>query len=71
MSSVPDSFYNLFISPCHEQVEIRMPDVVIATLTRRSAMKAMQKGMSAELIANFLRARVHPIVAAQVRSSEV
>jgi len=47
---------------------MRMPDVVVATLTRRSVVSAMQKGMGAALIVHFLRARVHPAVAAQVRS---
>ena len=49
------------------QVDMRMPDVVVATLTRRSVVSAMQKGMGAALIVHFLRARVHPAVAAQVR----
>lgn len=48
---------------------MRMPDVVVASLTRRSVLSAMQKGMGAALIAHFLEARVHPSVAAQVLGS--
>ena len=45
---------------------MRLPNVVVATLTRRSALCAMQKGIGASLIAHFLQSRVHPAVAAQV-----
>ena len=45
---------------------MRLPDVIVASLTRRSVLSAMQKGMGAELIAHFLSARVHPAVAAKV-----
>jgi transcription initiation factor TFIIH subunit 4 len=39
---------------------MRLPDMVVATLTRRSVLTAMRKGLSAGLIEHFLRAHVHP-----------
>ena len=44
------------------KIEQRLPNVVVATLTRRSVMSALEKGVSAAQIRRFLAARVHPSV---------
>ncbi len=44
------------------KIEIRMPNLVIATLTRRAVMKAYEKGLTSGLIIHFLRQRIHPLV---------
>lgn len=42
------------------QIDMRLPDVVVATLTRKSVLHAMRRGLSADLISHFLAARIHP-----------
>lgn len=42
------------------KVEARLPNLVVATLTRRSVLQAMEKGITATLIAHFLTAHAHP-----------
>lgn len=44
------------------QVDLRLPNVVVATLTRRSVLAAMEKGISASDIYHFLAIRVHPMI---------
>ena len=46
------------------KIELRLPNLVVATLTRRSVMTALEKGVSAAQIRRFLSSRVHPAVAA-------
>jgi transcription initiation factor TFIIH subunit 4 len=47
------------------RVETRLPNLVVATLTRRSALTAFANGISAQQVAHFLRQRVHPIMTSQ------
>jgi Transcription factor Tfb2/Transcription factor Tfb2 (p52) C-terminal domain len=41
------------------KVEARLPNMVVATLTRKSVMRAMEKGITAELIRSFLTSHAH------------
>lgn len=47
------------------KVELRLPNLVVATLTRRSVITAMEKGVTAEAIFHFLAVRAHPAVTAR------
>ena len=42
------------------KVEVRLPNLVVATLTRRSVLSAMDKGVTAAQIRRFLAAHAHP-----------
>lgn len=44
------------------KVELRLPNLIVATLTRRSVITAMEKGITAEAIFHFLGVRAHPAV---------
>ena len=45
------------------RVELRLPNLVVATLTRRSVLTAFERGISARQIAHFLRQRLLPVAA--------
>ena len=47
------------------RVELRLPNFVVATLTRASVLTALERGISARQITHVLRQRVHPVVAAR------
>jgi transcription initiation factor TFIIH subunit 4 len=47
-------------------IEVRLPNLVVATLTRRSVLRAMEKGITAELIYHFLESHAHPAVLTKV-----
>lgn len=47
------------------KIEVKLPNLIVATLTRRSVLAAMHKGISADQIRAFLRAHAHPAVTAQ------
>jgi len=44
------------------KIEVRLPNLVVATLTRRSVITAMEKGITAAAIYHFLAMRAHPAV---------
>ena len=46
-------------------IDVRLPDLVVATLTLRSVMTAMEKGIAAADIYHFLAVRAHPTVTAR------
>ena len=46
------------------KIELRLPNLVVATLTRKSVLTAMEKGISAAQIRQFLTSRVHSVVKA-------
>uniref|UniRef100_A0A7S1TPD0 General transcription factor IIH subunit 4 n=1 Tax=Phaeomonas parva TaxID=124430 RepID=A0A7S1TPD0_9STRA len=47
------------------EVHMRLPNMVLAELTRRSVKKAVSIGVNAERIKNFLVSHAHPVVAAK------
>lgn len=42
------------------RIEQRLPNLVVATLTRRAVMAAFARGLTARRIVSFLAARIHP-----------
>lgn len=44
------------------KVEVCLPNLVVATITRRSVMTALEKGIRASQLHDFLARRVHPAV---------
>jgi Transcription factor Tfb2/Transcription factor Tfb2 (p52) C-terminal domain len=44
------------------KIETRLPNLIVATLTRKSVITAMEKGISAAAIYHFLAVRAHPSV---------
>ena len=47
------------------RVELRLPNFVVATLTRKSVLTAYERGITARQIAHFLTQRVHPSMSAR------
>jgi transcription initiation factor TFIIH subunit 4 len=47
------------------RVELRLPNFVVATLTRKSVLTALERGITARQIAHFLTQRVHPSMTAR------
>ena len=47
------------------RVELRLPNFVVATLTRKSVLTAYERGITARQIAHFLTQRVHPSMTAR------
>ena len=47
------------------KIELKLPNLIVATLTRRSVLSAMDKGIKADQIRAFLRAHAHPSVTSQ------
>lgn len=46
-------------------IECLLPNLIVATITRRSVMKAYDKGITAEQIIGFLRNHLHPAMRAR------
>ncbi|RYG55288.1 hypothetical protein EON66_05655, partial [archaeon] len=57
--------YQIALLALFAKIEMRLPNLIVATLTRRSMMEAFDRGISAKLIHHFLVARAHPYIARQ------